>query len=357
MEIRNLSNPVIREDMEQILGRDLPWEEFRNRTVLVTGASGMIPSYAVYTFLALNDAKDMNVRVLALVRNEEKAKRIFGSVLEREDIQLIAQDVCDPIEVDGPVDYIIHGASAARPSEHKKAPTATIRANLMGTFNLLDLAVEKKASAFVLMSSSEVYGTVPEGITQISETDYGALDILNPRSCYSEGKRGAETICAAYQAQYGIKCRIPRFAHIYGPGLALDDGRVQADFAANVFRGQDIVLKSDGSSQRAYTYVGDAVAGMFYVLLKGPDMAYNVADSRHIISIRQLAESFVAARPEKNLQLRFDIPEGQSGMYNPAAFIGLSGEKLEGLGWEPENDIRTGCDKMLCHYEFTENAR
>ena len=357
MEIRKLDNPVIRQDMEEILARSLPWETFRDKVVLVTGASGMIPSYTVYTFLALNDAYQLNVKVLALVRNEGKARRIFGSVLEREDIELLAQDVSAPIAVDGPIDYIIHGASAARPSEHKKAPTATIRANLMGTFNLLDLAVEKGAQGFVLMSSSEVYGSVPEGITEIRENDYGALDILNPRSCYSEGKRGAETICAAYQAQYGIKCRIPRFAHIYGPGLALDDGRVQADFAANVFRGQDIVLKSDGSSQRAYTYVADAVAGMFYVLLKGDDMAYNVADSRHIISIRQLAESFVAARPEKGRQLRFDIPEGQSGMYNPAAFIGLSGEKLEGLGWKPVNDILTGCSKMLSHYEYTENAR
>lgn len=357
MEIRNLNNPIICGDVEDIIARELPWETFRGKTVLVTGASGMIPSYAVYTFLGLNDAKDLGVRVLALVRNEEKARRIFGKVLERDDIELIAQDVSAPIEVTGPVDYIIHGASAARPSEHKKAPTATIRANLMGTFNLLDLAVEKGAEGFVLMSSSEVYGTVPEGIKEITETDYGALDILNPRSCYSEGKRGAETICAAYQAQYGIRCRIPRFAHIYGPGMSLNDGRVQADFAANVYRGQNIVLKSDGSSQRAYTYVADAVAGMFYVLLKGEDMAYNVADSRHIISIRELAEAFVAARPEKNLKLVFDIPEGTGGMYNPAAFIGLSGEKLEGLGWEPVNDIHTGCVKMVASYDYTEESK
>ena len=342
---------VINEDIKKIIDAELPWRTLQNQTILVTGASGMIPSYVVYTLLGLNDSLDLGIHVLAMVRNEEKAKRILGDILDREDMDLIAQDVCIPYQTDKNIDYIIHGGSAARPSEHKVAPTATIKANLQGTFNLLDLAVHKNCKGFVLMSSSEVYGSTNTDKPTISEEDYGYIDILNPRSCYSEGKRAAETICAAYNAQYSIQCKAPRFAHIYGPGLSLDDGRVQADFASKIINNEDIVMNSDGSAVRAYTYVSDAVCGLFYVLLNGDDMAYNIANSDSIITIRELAQTFIAARPEKNLELKLNIPKDDAGLYNPAKFIALDDSKLKKLGWEAKVDIKTGIDRMLSYYE------
>ena len=353
MASNTIHNPIIAADVDEIISNDLPWETLRGKTILVTGASGMIPSYVVYSLLGLNDKYGLDIHIIALVRNESKAKRILGDVLNRSDISLLVHDVCDKFDIDGSVDYIFHGGSSAKPSEHKTTPTSTIRANLTGTFNLLDLATQKHSQAFILMSSSEVYGQVADDTEKIKETDYGTIDILNPRACYSEGKRAAETICTCFAAQYGIDCKLPRFAHIYGPGLALDDGRVQADFASHVFYGKDIVLNSDGSSKRAYTYVADAVSGVFYILLKGHEMAYNVADSSNIISIKELAEAFIAARPEKHLQLTFNIPDKDLGIYNPAKFIGLDGSRLEALGWIPKTDIAHGCDKMLANYEFT----
>ena len=344
-------NKIINDDISEIISQDLPWETLRDKTVLVTGASGMIPSYVVYTLLGLNDSMQLNINVIALVRNKEKAERILAGILSREDIKLIAQDVSEPLQTNDPIDYIIHGGSAAKPSEHKVAPTATIKANLQGTFNLLDLAVEKNSKGFVLMSSSEVYGTVDSNKEKISEDDYGYIDILNPRSCYSEGKRAAETICSTYKAQYGIDCKTPRFAHIYGPGLSLNDGRVQADFASKIIHDKDIVMNSDGSAIRAYTYVSDAVSGLFYVLLKGEDMAYNIANSHSIITIRQLAEAFINARPEKNLKLQINIPENNSNVYNPAKYIALDDAKLKGLGWTSRIDVKTGIDRMLSYYE------
>nr|MYU47446.1 NAD-dependent epimerase/dehydratase family protein [Streptomyces sp. SID7803] len=148
----------------------------------------------------------------------------------------------------------------------------------MGTFHLLDLCVEKAARGFVLMSSAEVYGAQAPGDRAHRRAELRRLRHPQPACVLRRGKRAAETICATYRAQHGIESRVVRFGHVYGPGMALDDGRVQADFAANVVTGKDIVLNSDGSGVRTYTYVADAVAGMFYALLRGDEVAYNVAD-------------------------------------------------------------------------------
>lgn len=364
MIVNKLQNQVIDDDIGRILSEALPWDAFRGKTVLVTGASGMIPSYVVYSLLGLNDTWNLGVNVLALVRNEAKASAVFSTLLERDDLKMLVRDVTEPIVsgddtdsvICGPVDYIFHGASPARPQQHKSEPVATIRANMLGTMNLLDLAVSKKAKGFVLMSSSEVYGSVGE-VDSIKENDYGYLDPLNPRSCYSEGKRAAETLCSTYNAQYGIRCLVPRFAHIYGPGLSLTDGRVQADFAGNVVRGENIVMKSSGLAQRAYTYVSDAVSGMFYALLKGEDMAYNIADSDNIISIRQLAEAFLASHPEKGLRLIIEEEKDSAGKYNPAKFIGLDNSRIHALGWTPKVSITEGTKRMVDSFKPTDNNR
>lgn len=170
----------------------------------------------------------------------------------------------------------------------------------------------------------------------IDEQSYGGLDILNPRACYAEGKRAAEAMCAAYQAQFGIV-----FGHIYGPGMALDDGRVQAEFAANVVAGSDIVLNSDGSAVRTYTYVADAIAGLFYVLLRGEQMAYNVADPDGLVSIRRLAELFTQVRLEKGLRLAF-TNESDARSYSQVKGQGLNTGRLAGLGWRALVGLRPG---------------
>ncbi|NED14279.1 NAD-dependent epimerase/dehydratase family protein [Streptomyces sp. SID9124] len=351
-----VTSPVVARDLGEILDRDLPWSELSGRTVLVTGASGMLPSYAVRTLLALNDRHDAGITVHGLVRNEEKARRLLADVVDRPDFRLVVQDVSAPLELSGPLDYVIHGASAARPALHGSYPVTTIRANLMGTFHLLDLCVEKGARGFVLMSSAEVYGAQAPETELIDEQSYGGFDILNPRACYAEGKRAAETICATYRAQHGIESRVVRFGHVYGPGMALDDGRVQADFAANVVTGKDIVLNSDGSGVRTYTYVADAVAGMFYALLRGDEVAYNVADPDGLVSIRRLAELFTEVRPERGLQLRF-TNEADARAYSMTKKQGLDSARLAALGWSPVVGLPAGLDRMVTHLESVDQDR
>jgi UDP-glucuronate decarboxylase len=339
------NNPIIAGDVTEIVQRDLPWEQLDGAHVLVTGASGMLPSYVLHTLLALNDSRGARITVHALVRNEEKAHRMLGAVLERDDVDLLVQDVAEPITIDGTLDLIVHGASAARPSLHAKDPVGTMRANLLGTMNLLDLAVQH-GSRFALMSSAEVYGAQPEDGGLIDEQSYGGLDILNPRACYSEGKRAAETLCTVYGAQYGVGTTIGRFGHIYGPGMALDDGRVQADFTSKVLAGEDIVLNSDGRATRTYTYVADAVAGLFYALLLGKQPVYNIADPAGLVSIRELAELFVGVDPEAELKVQVKVEDTQ-GRYAAAKAQGLDSSRLEGLGWQPAVDLARGLKRTV----------
>jgi UDP-glucuronate decarboxylase len=342
--------PVVAADLAEITARDLPWDDLGGTTVLVTGASGMLPSYVARTLLALNDRRHTGITVLGLVRNEAKARTLLADVVDRPDFRLVVQDVSLPLPWDGPIDYVIHGASAARPALHSADPVGTIRANILGTLNLLELGVAKHSRGFVLMSSAEVYGHQPPGTELIDEDSYGGFDILNPRACYSEGKRAAETLCAVYQAQHGLAARIARFGHIYGPGMALDDGRVQADFAANVVNGTDIVLNSAGTAVRTYTYVADAVAGLFYALLRGDDTAYNIADPGGLVSIRELARLFTEVRPERGLRLVFSNAADERA-YSAAAAQGLSSARLAALGWHADVDLPTGLNRMVTALE------
>jgi UDP-glucuronate decarboxylase len=224
--IHGASSAVIDRDIREVIDTNLPWDKFAGKTVLVTGASGMIPAYAVYTLLALNDLLGLGLTVLGLVRDPDRARKALAVAHGRNDFVLIKGDVRDPLRLDRSVDLVIHGASPARPALHAGSPVDTIRANVQGAFNLLDLCVASGNAHIVLMSSAEVYGQQADDGTLVSEDSYGAVDILNPRSCYTEGKRAAETIAISYRAQFGVPVTIARFGHIYGPGMALDDGRV-----------------------------------------------------------------------------------------------------------------------------------
>ncbi|MFS0867878.1 NAD-dependent epimerase/dehydratase family protein [Microbacterium sp. 179-B 1A2 NHS] len=345
-------NAVIDLDIREIVESDLPWEQLRGKTVLISGAGGMIPSYALFTLLALNEVHNAGIHVIGLVRDLEKARRILGPAAGRPDLSLVVGDVQGELPAIDRVDIVIHGASPARPSLHAGSPVDTIRANVQGTFSLLDLCVRSGAARFVLMSSAEVYGQRVDDGSLVAEGDYGSVDILNPRACYTEGKRAAETIAVSYHAQYGIPITIARFGHIYGPGMALDDGRVQADFTADVVARRDITLNSDGSARRTYTYLGDAISGMFAALLKGDSTAYNISDRDGFISIRELAEVFTAARPDADLHVRFR--EGVDlSKYNPVSGQGLDDTRLRALGWAPHVGLRKGVDRTIASHEGT----
>jgi len=220
-------------DLKYITEADLPWESFKNKTVLISGASGFLPSYMVETLLYLNETRQYGIRILGLVRNFEKAKERFSHHKENKNLILIAQDVCDKIKIDENIDYIIHAASQATPRVFLNDPVGTIIPNVIGTNNLLNLAAEKKVEGFLFFSTTGVYGFMDEESYPAKENCFGYLDPMDLASCYIESKRMGENMCVAWMRQYGVPVKIIRPAITYGPGVKLDDGRSFADFISN----------------------------------------------------------------------------------------------------------------------------
>ena len=228
-------NQVKLEDLIQITDASIDWKRFSGKTILISGANGFLPAYMVETLLFLYlKGVVSDIKILALVRNIQKAKSRFKDYLNYRNLEFIVQDVCDPIEIDQKIDFIIHAASQASPRYYGTDPVGTLSANIFGTTNLLKLAKLNKVESFLYFSSSEVYGVLPENKIPTIESDYGFIDPTNVQSSYAESKRMGETICISWLHQYNIPIKIVRPFHTYGPGMQLNDGRVYADFIADI---------------------------------------------------------------------------------------------------------------------------
>ena len=354
---------IVNKDIENIIsdfGAKELEEKLKNKTLLVTGASGMIGSYLCYVVLYMNQFFNTNTKLIAVVRNPEKLDKYI-----RDDkyTKVLVQDVVKEFDIDEPIDYIVHAASPASPKIMSTMPVETNLANTLGTANTLKLAHEKNVSSYLFVSSREIYGEPNKGQTLFYENgELGQVNPLIPRNGYAEGKKAAENLCVGYKDEYGLNTKIARLAHTYGPGMSIYDGRVQADFLKNILNNENIVLKSDGSSIRTYTYISDAIEAILLVLLKSKDIVYNISDEKSETSIRELAETLVNLVPEKKLELIFDIPkEEQKGC---AAFkMGiLSSEKIRNeLAWKPRYSISEGFNRTINHLkeelEKTQNTK
>ena len=173
-------NKVILEDLQNVCARKINWDKFRNASVLVTGANGLIATYIIYMLLYLNEYQDMGIQVIGLARNPQKVAQKYGSLLERDDFRMIYQDVTKPLQAEGAVDYIIHTASPTGPKQFMDTPVDTILANVAGAYHLLEAGREKQAKGFLLLSTREIYGS--GGKDFVMEGDYGAVDPTLVRS-------------------------------------------------------------------------------------------------------------------------------------------------------------------------------
>lgn len=343
-----MNKKILQEDLEVIVSANLTWEEFRNSTVLISGANGFLPAYMVETLLYLNTTRNLNLKIIGLVRNKEKALARFYHYKERTDLTFIVQDVCESINYDDKIDYIVHAASQASPKFYGTDPVGTLSANTLGTHNLLKLAHKHDLKSFLYFSSSEVYGQVDNSQVPTKENQYGYLDPTNLRSCYAESKRIGETICISWFHQYSVPTRIVRPFHTYGPGMSLDDGRVYADFIANIVHNKDIVMNSDGTAIRAFCYLADAVRGFFTVLIKGENgQAYNIGNPQCEVSIFDLATQLVNFFPEKGLTVVKKEILNQEYIKSTISRNSPDISKIKELGWQPSTSIEIGFRRTL----------
>ena len=348
----NARHPVIERDLAQILASPVPWDRLNDSTVLVSGAYGFVVAYLVESLLYLNEHRNAGVRILAMVRNPEKAAKRFAAYIGREDLQFVFQDVCDPVGIDGPVDYIIHGASWASPNYYGAEPVGSLLPNVIGTRNLLDLAVKKKSIGFLFFSSAEIYGNVPPDLVPTPETFAGNVDTLEVRSCYAESKRMGETMCVAWQKQFGVPATMARIFHTYGPCMALDDGRVFADFVSDIVLRRNIRMMSTGSHQRAFCYLADSTPALFKIMLEGkPGQAYNMGNDEAEMSIRDLAELMVGLFPDWGLKVEHAIDQHKDGYIRTT--IGRAcpdTQRLREFGWRPVVGIEEGFRRTVLSY-------
>ena len=342
-------NKITTKDLDFVLNSNIDWEKFKNKTVLITGASGMLLSYITYALLRLSELNPkFNVTVIALIRDKEKAKKRFGYFIESKYLKLFEHDLLSSIKISDDVDYIIHGASYADPHYFGINPVAVLLPNVIGTYHLLELAKSKNIKSFLFFSSGAVYGK-PMASEVVTEKDYGYLDPLDVMSCYGESKRMGENMCKCWYYQFGIPVNIVRPAHIYGPTMDIkNDSRVFANFVNNIVKGQNIVMKSDGSARRSFCYIADATVAFFKVLLDGAGggESYNVGNDVAYVSIKELSEIFVSTLPEKQLKVIFEKREDKN-YKNKGEKMLMSSKKVESLGWKCSFSIPEGLKRTV----------
>lgn len=314
--------------------------QLRGSRVLVTGAGGLICSALVDLLLSAK----LDITVFAAGRDPEKLKKRFSHWTD-EKLQFVAYDALKPLQTEQAFDYLIHGASPAHPGAYAAEPVQTMEANFVGMRNVLEYAKLHRAKRVLYVSSSEVYGK-KEGSDPYRQDEYGFVDILNPRACYPSAKRAAETLCAAYTAQYGVDTVIVRPGHVYGPTATAADSRASSQFPRDAKAGKDIVMKSAGSQKRSYCYVLDCVSAMLTVLLRGETgRAYNISNRDSVVTIRQMAQAFADAA---GVKICFENPtDAEKNSYNLMDNSALDATELEKLGWKGLYSMEAGAEATL----------
>ncbi len=344
-----MNNPLYEDDLRLIASfQAISWERLKDSSILLSGATGMIGSLLVDAILFKDDKEELNCKVIALGRNEEKARKRFGSAWTSEFLQFVECDVnkAETIPTDVKADYVLHLASNTHPVAYATDPIGTITANIIGTQNMLDLAVRCEAKRFLFASSNEIYGENRGDVELFDESYCGYIDCNTLRAGYPESKRCGEALCQAYKRQKGIDVVIARLTRSFGPTLQLTDTKALTQFLKNGLNQENIVLKSAGTQYYSYTYAADAITGLLTVLTKGENgEAYNVADQWCDIRLRDLAKMIADL---SGTEVIFDLPnETEAAGFSKATKARLDGSKLKGFGWSPLHSLPEAIKKTL----------
>lgn len=330
-----------REDRDEILTQLPELGKLAHKSVLITGCTGLICSAVVDLLIRWNERSKDQIIIIVAGRNVARIQRRFAPYLKEPWFKIVSYDSTSiSNHFIYSCDYIIHGASNASPDLIIREPVETMISNFCGLKELLYYAKESSVNRILYVSSSEIYGK-KENNQPFQVSEYGYIDLLNPRNSYSIGKRAAETLCASYSAEFGVDSVIVRPGHIYGPTALENDKRVSSQWVYAVARGENIVMKSDGSQLRSYCYCLDCASAILKVLLSGRKVhAYNISNPESVITIKEMAELIVEAA---GVQLTFELPtDEEKKSFNPMINSSLDSTDLLSLGWKGLFDAKRG---------------
>lgn len=314
-------------------------ERLRGKSVLVTGATGLLGVHLIDALMALGE-----VTVIAVGRSRERAAGRLGEHLSSPLFRFVEQDVQKAFPEDITADYIIPLASNTHPLAYSQYPAETMLINLKGAEHALELA--RRCGATVLYPSTvEVYGNA-WGDDMFTEDYTGQLNLSTSRACYSESKRSCEALCQSYAAEYGVKVRIARLSRVFGPTMLMSDTKASSQFIRKALDGEDIVLKSEGNQFFSYTYATDAVAAMLHIMLNGEDgTAYNIANDSCNVHLRDFA-GLCAELCGRDVV--FDLPsESERKGYSVAMNAILDTTRLRTSGFSPSYTMRDAVARTI----------
>lgn len=314
-------------------------ERLRGKSVLVTGATGLLGVHLIDALMALGE-----VTVIAVGRNRERAAGRLGEHLSSPLFRFVEQDVQRAFPEDITADYIIPLASNTHPLAYSQYPAETMLINLKGAEHALELA--RRCGATVLYTSTvEVYGNA-RGDDMFTEDYTGQLNLSTSRACYSESKRSCEALCQSYAAEYGVKVRIARLSRVFGPTMLMSDTKASSQFIRKALDGEDIVLKSEGNQFFSYTYATDAVAAMLHIMFNGEDgTAYNIASDSCNVHLRDFA-GLCAELCGRDVV--FDLPsESERKGYSVAVNAILDTTRLRTSGFSPSYTMRDAVARTI----------
>jgi UDP-glucuronate decarboxylase len=334
-----LSDPAIR------------WDRFRDATVLVTGASGVIGGAVARVLCAANAAKDLGLTVVAQGRDPSKGRRLEAELGAR----FLAADVRELSPAGSGLDhadFVVHAAAMTSSAQLVARPDEVLATAVEGTRNVLDLAVELGVRGVVYVSSMEVYGQGLTGV--VTESHLGTLDSDDPRSSYPEGKRRAEALSTAYATEHGLHTTIARLGLTFGAGVPNDPAntRVPLQFARSAMAGRDIELHTDGAGMTNVCYLADAVRALLLLATKGAaGEAYNVANPQASMTIRQMAEVVAREVAGGAINVVVKTPEDiERRGYAPPSSYRLGTDKIRALGWEPRYGMAAMYRRMIASW-------
>lgn len=305
--------------------------------ILITGAAGFLGSHLCDRLL------EEGFHVLAM---DNLSTGTLGNIEEHfghERFKFIRQDVCDFVHVDGELDYILHFASPASPSDYLRMPIQTLKVSSLGTHNLLGLARVKKAR-ILIASTSEIYGNPT--VSPQTEEYWGHVNPVGPRGVYDEAKRFQEALTMAYHHAHGLETRIARIFNTYGPRMRLRDGRVFPTFIRQALMGEPLTVNGDGTQTRSFCYIDDMVDGILKLLQSDYQLPINLGNPEEV-SIRQLAEEVIILSG-KERGMKFDpLPQDDPLRRRPDI-----NKAKEILGWEPKTSRQIGLIKTYAYFEY-----